>query len=216
MKCDDSNSAGCSHCAPQPSTTCCDLCDPDVSLAIRTVQPPATKKRMKKSHIKPYMRSTADHGLRVALRDWRDTVAVEQFGRAVVKDFGADIFMPTDTISRIVNCAHAGKLHCLADLKKEISWSNSWLDEHGETIIDKIHAWFPPPMSNKGISVPLGSRGNLANTISSVSNPLANTTPSASTPGAPGQRPRKLPRCGSCKAVGHTSMCTYFNLISLS
>ncbi|EPQ53957.1 hypothetical protein GLOTRDRAFT_121895 [Gloeophyllum trabeum ATCC 11539] len=109
---------------------------------------------MKKSHIKPYVRSTADHGLRAALRDWRDTVAVEQFGRAVVKDFGADIFMPTDTISRIVNCAHAGKLHCLADLKKEISWSNSWLDEHGETIIDKIHAWFPPPMSNKVCPIP--------------------------------------------------------------
>ena len=120
IECDDSQASGClRHCAPRPSTLCCDLCNPQSfeHLAAPLLQPAA--RAMNKSHIKKHTLTNPERDSRSAILEWRKIQARALYQQALLMDLGNDIFMSTMVIDRIIDCAHVRKLLSIDSLKRE-------------------------------------------------------------------------------------------------
>jgi hypothetical protein len=75
-----------------------------------------------KSNIKPFPMMTVDKALKTALYDWRNRTAPLEFRPSILKTLGSKVFISDQIISRIVECAHAGKITTTAELIKETGW----------------------------------------------------------------------------------------------
>ncbi len=133
--------------------------------------------------------------LRSALFNWRDERTAELFGATVLHNFGGSVVLPMDTITRIIDCAQAGKLATIDNLKREITWRNDLFDKFGQALLDTIHSVFPPPAPDPPAPIPDASSHEIAAT--------------------PARKLRKPPTCQACFQPGHTSMYLY-NAFSIS
>ncbi|KAL6300824.1 hypothetical protein BKA93DRAFT_712309, partial [Sparassis latifolia] len=122
LGCDRNSVQGCSHCALKLPAVCCDLCCSAAFEHLASVPTMQASKTTKKSNIKPYDATSSEHDLRTLLLEWRDKTVRETFGAAIFTNYGGNILLPTLLLQRIVDCAHAGKLTSLEQLKKETSW----------------------------------------------------------------------------------------------
>ncbi len=96
---------------------------------------------MNKAHSPP---SDSD-ALRTLLFDWRDERTREEMGDAVLEDLGGCLILPVRMLVRIVDCAQAGKLQTLDNLKHEIPvWPSDLMEKYGESLLAVIHSVFPP------------------------------------------------------------------------
>ncbi|KAH9919665.1 hypothetical protein B0H21DRAFT_702082, partial [Amylocystis lapponica] len=132
-----------------------------------------------------------DHNLLTALINWRNTTAVAKFGDPAVKNNGGKLFLPMPILKRIVECARAGKISSLDQLKKETSWRSDWVTEYGSEIINIVRIAYPPhPPPPATILVqtrtPTGGESNGGTSTDVI-------------------RKRRAPTCSRCHEVGHTS-----------
>ena len=86
-----------------------------------------------------------DHNLQDALFDWHDIKALLKFKPDVVENFGPGLFISDDIITRIVDCAQAGKILTVTQLTKETSWCDDWAKEFGPSLLLLIHEHYLPP-----------------------------------------------------------------------
>lgn len=189
LDCDRNSLAGCSRCAPQTSSTCCDLCSPHYLGTLAILSPPATNRAMKKSYIKPHTFVASDHALRSAILEWRKLKAREVFGDALPRDLGNDLFMSTIVIERIIACAHGRKLSSIDNMIRELDWARDRIEMHGVALLDMVRQFTPPnPYTEHAVAPPIvaGSSSGTAGTLSE-------------------NRKRKPPMCGRCGNIGHTS-----------
>lgn len=87
--------------------------------------------------------------LRTALCTWRDERAVEVFGPSNFQNHGGIMFIPSSTVTRIIDCAQAAKLLTLDQLKREIVWRADWFEKFGTALLGIVHSVFPPPPAPK-------------------------------------------------------------------
>jgi hypothetical protein len=96
--------------------------------------------------------------------------------------------MSTETLDRIVDCAHFAKITSPADLSRETRWNPTV--EDGECVLSLITTHKPIP--------PLEPVAQIANTPTRPLNSITNTS---GTPGASSSKPPH--RCGNCMMLGH-------------
>ncbi|GBE79277.1 hypothetical protein SCP_0204750 [Sparassis crispa] len=88
----------------------------------------------------------------MALFQWRDEITVKKFTESAFTNFGGNLFLPTTIVQRIVDCAHAGKLTSLEQLKKEVAWRKDWMDEYGKPILEIVRLSHPLHQENPTFS----------------------------------------------------------------
>jgi len=151
---------------------------------------PQPKRKPCQVKVSAYTPLATDNTLKCALLDWRDKTARARWSS---NDFGPDVLMHINIVSRIVDLAHARKLANVDKLKEQVPWS--FAHEYGADIMAIISLHTPAPESSPFISTPLQSRA--CTTV-----PLASTP----TPHARKPRPSSSWTCGTCKELGHRSM----------
>ncbi|KAM5532113.1 hypothetical protein V8D89_014206 [Ganoderma adspersum] len=100
--------------------------------------------------------------LRDALFDWRDERTREDIGDTILEDFGGCLILPAQMVILIVDCAQAGKLQTLDNLKHEIPvWPNDLMEKNGESLLAVIHSVFPPlhPHTPQASTSPVSDSG---------------------------------------------------------
>lgn len=157
----------------------------------------AASRKPKKSSIKAYDTTPSCVALRDALLRWRDEHTVLEFDTSIFEDFGGDIFLPITILRRVVDCAQAGKLLSLDNLRKELDWEADFLDRHGRALLALVHRHFPLPAP----PIPPAPAGSILTERASD-----NTAPrgEAQTDAEVSTRKRRLPTCGACGRLGHT------------
>ncbi|KIJ96062.1 hypothetical protein K443DRAFT_10882 [Laccaria amethystina LaAM-08-1] len=183
LRCDDSTPGGCLRCKPKVHDICCDLCHPAAFEKFKAPLLPKPAKQPSKSHVKPYTMTLKDRHLQDALFDWRDIKALLKFKPAIVENFGPGLFISDDIITRIVDCAQAGKILTVTHLIKETSWRDDWAKEFGPSLLLLVHEHYPPP-------APTASTGTMEGTT------LADAQ-------LPAPRKRAPQRCSACQELGH-------------
>ncbi|KAH9942663.1 P-loop containing nucleoside triphosphate hydrolase protein [Amylocystis lapponica] len=207
LLCDNTlDDGGCHRCAPRISTLCCDLCSPQSFADFTRSAPIATIRQPGKSHLKAYDTTPSDVKLTDALLKWRLEQAPLKFNTPSRRDFGPDLLLPNEILTRIVDCAHYKKIINVESLKRETQWRLDWADEFGSSIMSLIASVLPPPPpatldsqarlpnnDSRHASVPISGKRSTAADGSSAA--------SAST----GDIKRcKPPTCTACGQVGHT------------
>lgn len=160
---------------------------------------------MKKSSIKPYEPTPTTSALRKALFKWRDECTVNVFNSTIFSDYSGHLILPLTILNRIVDCAQAGKLASLDNLKREITWKGDYFDQYGSTLLDIVHAYYPLPIA----SAPLAPSSSTGATSTAQGNDTAphggELAPiQAAAPGSTARVIRKGPTCGACHRLGHT------------
>ncbi|KAI0072063.1 hypothetical protein K474DRAFT_1571894, partial [Panus rudis PR-1116 ss-1] len=125
--------------------------------------------------------------------EWRNNKA-KQLCPAAYNRFGADIFLHTSLVERIVDLAHVFKLSSIQDLCEQTAWFHS--EVHGAEIIALVQRHCPKPQpASPFVSTPLTRRARACDS------PTAHVdTSSVSARKAPAP-----PKCSACKTVGHRS-----------
>ena len=136
-----------------------------------------------------------DYNLQDALFDWRDIKALLKFKPAIVDNFGPGLFISDDIITRVVDCAQAGKIHTVTQLIKETSWRDDWAKEFGPSLLLLIHEHYPLP-------APTASTSTTEGTTLADAQPLA-------------PRKRAPQRCSACQELGHNSKLIVFYVLPM-
>lgn len=133
------------------------------------------------------MADTYDLTLRDALHQFWKQKTLERFGRVTLKNHGPGLIMSDEVLTRIVDCAHWGRIHSGESLAKETKWTR--VDEYGEAILKLVrdHARPAPPLASAFVVTPLGARVVATNT-----NATASTT-----------RTVRQYKCGTCGSTEH-------------
>ncbi|KAI0310543.1 hypothetical protein OF83DRAFT_1028360, partial [Amylostereum chailletii] len=128
---------GCSRCRPFPSRLCCDLCTPSLlaDMGILLTSPsselrPGSKGR---SAIRKKPETDLEESLRIQLREWRQTTAMDVYSRATYKKHGPPLLLSNHNLARIIVCAQANKIKTLEDIKRETLWDK--VDAHGAAVL---------------------------------------------------------------------------------
>lgn len=188
LLCDRTNPVGCPRCGPPPSTLCCDICNAE-HFALLFISPAASKPRLaNRSHVKPYDTTTRDKDLNAALRVWRRKEAVNVLGALKVRKFGAILFMSDETLQRLVDCAHIGKITTAESVERETHWRRYWVDKTFISLLAIISAHQPSPPTAPVLA---------ALTPGTVSNITASRV----------SQMRRPNTCSACRTVGHNSTC---------
>ncbi|KAI9066924.1 P-loop containing nucleoside triphosphate hydrolase protein [Trametes sanguinea] len=130
---------GCARCHLSPSAICCSLCSPDHALfSLCPAVPPAEKSAAgRASQVDSrYKMTDIDIAFRRALHAFRRQQTEQAFGKAHLRNLGTGAIMGDDTLDRIADCAHAGKLGSLEALARETKWSRS--NELGDAVLELI------------------------------------------------------------------------------
>ena len=138
--------------------------------------------------------SQPDHNLKAALIQWRHETALQRLGPAVVRSYGAKVFISDQIIERLVVCAHAFKLAGVDSIVRETGWRKDQAEEHGATILEVIYAHIPLPVPPP--IAPTGSANSAPHTAQ-VKHDAGPTTCK-----------RRLATCSKCHQEGHIS--TYY------
>ncbi|KAH9833827.1 P-loop containing nucleoside triphosphate hydrolase protein [Rhodofomes roseus] len=194
LECDPSSPSGCQRCAPSVSLVCCDLCHP---LAFEELATTFTRpmKGTRKSTIKPYDSGQADLDLRNALVKWRAEETSTRYGPAALRNHGGSLILPDKALDRVIDCAHAGKLLSLEDVKRELPASQDWVDRYTGPLLQLVREAFPGPPEEADTAA--GTDHTTAPGLGTGANdtPIDNQQ----------VRKRKAPTCSRCKQIGHNS-----------
>jgi len=193
LRCDDSTPDSCLRCKPKVHDICCDLCHPAAFEKFKAPILPKPTKQPLKSHIKPYTMTLKGHNLQDALFDWRDIKALLKFKPAIVENFGPGLFISDDIITRIIDCAQAGKILMVTQFIKETSWRDDWANEFGPSLLLLVHEHYPPPAPTASTRAIEGAA-------------LADVQP-------PAPRKQAPQRCSACQELGHNSMLIVFYVL---
>jgi hypothetical protein len=191
--------ACCDRCTHHPPPICCDLCDlhaiqlliPGLNLVQLAIKATCKPKQVK---VAPHPRNMTEQSLQHDLDVWRARKARQCFGD--IDFFTPNVFLHTYVMLRVINLAHAHKLHTTDDLKNQTSWC--FADEYGDELISLVLKHYPiaPPATQNStslfISTPLHSRATNANDAATTTSSVLSSTKS-----------RTQPRCGNCGVLGH-------------
>jgi hypothetical protein len=183
--------SGCGRCTPRTSHICCDLCHPNF---FRKYLPDFEKQSRSavKSNVKSFGMLPADHALKAALVRWRRETSLQKLGTAVVRTYGAKVFISDQIIERLVVCAHAHKLAGVDDIVKETGWRKDRAEEYGDALLKIIHAHTPLPVPPS--TAPPTGADNTSRAAQVI--PDAGLT----------TRKRRPAKCSKCHQEGHISM----------
>lgn len=144
LLCDTTKKEGCTRCAVQRSQLCCDLHD-GAKVLIDALHPPTAIERPlcapRRSPLKDYVATASDMELKDLLHNWRVSQVIGKFGQGGLANFGPGIVMQTETLTRIVDCAHHGKIKNTLDLKRETKWDGA--DTFGDDVLALIRQVHP-------------------------------------------------------------------------
>jgi hypothetical protein len=188
--------SGCSRCAPKIARVCCDLCHPLFFIQYRAGFEKQSRSAAK-SNVKPFEMSQPDRNLKAALIQWRRETALQNLGPAVVRSYGAKVFVSDQIVERLVVCAHAFKLAGVDDIVRETGWRKDRAEEHGDAILKVIYAHIPLPIMARP---PIFSRVPLTDGIDDASH-----TAQVNTDAGPTTRKRRAAKCSKCHQEGHIS-----------
>jgi hypothetical protein len=90
--------------------------------------------------------SQPDYNLKAALIQWRRETAVQKLGTAVIRTYGAKVFISDQIIECLVVCAHAHKLVGVEDITRETGWRKDQAEIYGSAILEIIHTHTPLPV----------------------------------------------------------------------
>jgi hypothetical protein len=184
-ECDPVALNGCSRCGPLPSTTCCDLCNPDVFSHLLMDTPPATKSAVeRKSRINTFERTSTDVTLSKALHDFRCTQARLRFSASNVITCGPSMFMTDSVRKRIVGLAHHLRITSVDAVKQHLDpvWRADFCEEYAQDIFDLVTKYYPLPDPVDPLTEP------------SITHADAHANPV-----------RRSVTCGACGGAGHIS-----------
>jgi hypothetical protein len=78
-----------------------------------------TAPTVSKSRVKASEFTGEDHNLKTAILAWRQTHAIEEYGKNTVQEYGACLLISDQLVDRLVLCARSSKLHTVASIFKE-------------------------------------------------------------------------------------------------
>ena len=125
-KCDPLIFGGCTHCQPQSSSICCDLCHPSYFQQFEIEvghQPPMPCQ----SVIKPFEMDGNNKKVKEALLAWHHQQALKKLGSVLLWQHGAKYLMGEKTIDHLVACIHMHKIKTICDICKETGWRELWV-----------------------------------------------------------------------------------------
>ncbi|KAJ3495027.1 hypothetical protein NLJ89_g10694 [Agrocybe chaxingu] len=187
LTCDETRPGGCARCSLPPPTICCDVHTPTAFVHFDVPRQKSSRLPARSTLDTKYTMTPADNDLYEALDAWRILKTETEFGYATLVDLGASLVMPSDTLERIMHCAHHCKIRTVADLKKETRWDEA--DNFGNEVVALILRIRPPPA--------------LPPPTTTVPRPLATVSlPNMDAP-VPVVKERAKTRCGACGTVGH-------------
>lgn len=164
----------CLYCQPGSPKLCCDKHSPQLLSILSSVEPREFPKKPRRSKIaaNSYAPGMTEEALTVALEEWRETAALDLFGRRHQDVHGGPAVLSDKVIQNIVKYASMGKITSVETLKRETHWSRTL--KYGAQVLSIIEMYFPPapPISMNDLGPPpLGNAtGLVLNTgIDSVS-----------------------------------------------
>ena len=152
--------------------------------------PPMRPKQQQRSRLNEYKPEQRDVDVLWALHDFRRTKTVERFGRAVLQDIGPSVIMHDDTLQRIVDAAHHGKIADVDQLIRETRWALA--RTHGEEVISIVRRFHPITAANSfSTRTPLQARFQV------------NDASTATSPYAGAEKVKRRNKCSACNGEGH-------------
>lgn len=131
-----------------------------------------------------------DIALQNSLEDWREKTAIQMYGAANFREYGAGLIMSNTVLDRIVLCGHSKKLKTGADLSQETRWTLA--TKYAEEILALVHRHtVPTPCAPAFTHIPL----QRVNGPSAAGAPIANQACSLTA--------KRTNKCGACGALGH-------------
>lgn len=88
--------------------------------------------------MKQYDAADHDRKLFLELEKWRDERAIEALGCANFEEWGAEMFMSDETLQRLVDCAHVGKLQTVEAIHRETRWRKDHTVKFGTSLLEII------------------------------------------------------------------------------
>lgn len=125
-----------------------------------------------------------------ALEDWREEKTIQVYGWAHFQNLGPTLIMPTDVLTRIVDCAHYFKISSKADLARETKWDE--VENWGTEVVELILKILPLPAPPLPSPAPTTLRMLPIQGTGTVSAPLTAS--------------RKLVTCSRCGNTGHNGL----------
>ncbi|KAF4566198.1 hypothetical protein EYR36_011613 [Pleurotus pulmonarius] len=183
---------GCTRCFLPLPRLCCDICHPhafaEFDVATHRADPQPSRSRIDP---KTPM-NVNDIALRNSLEDWREKTAIQMYGAANFREYGAGLIMSNTVLDRIVLCGHSKKLKTGADLSQETRWTLA--TKYANEILALVHRHtVPTPCAPAFTHTPL----ERVNGPSAAGAPIANTACSLTA--------KRTNKCGACGALGHIS-----------
>lgn len=188
-QCNPALSAGCSRCHPPPSRLCCDLHNPS-SFDNFIVPIQKVARAPVHSRLNEYKMTPMDMKLYNVLEDWREEKTITVYGWAHFQNLGPTLIMPTDVLTRIVDCAHYFKISLKVDLARETKWDE--VENWGTEVIDLILKILPLPAPLPPSPAPTTLWMLPIQVSSAAPVPLAAS--------------RKLVTCSRCGNTGHNGL----------
>lgn len=106
------------------------------------IDPPVRPKpQQQRSRLDEYQPGQRDFDVLWALHDFRRAKTLEGFGRAVLQDLGPSVIMHDDTVQRIVDAAHNGKISNVDQLIRETRWALA--HTLGEEVLSILQRFYP-------------------------------------------------------------------------
>lgn len=100
--------------------------------------------------MKKYEATEHDHELHSKLIEWREEKAQEALGDAAYDEWGSGMFMADQTVQRLVDCAHVGKLPSVEAIFWETRWRKDLVAQFGASLLEIVTSSTPskPPASS--------------------------------------------------------------------
>ena len=124
LACSSDLPLGCSHCRPNPSCLCCDICTPElladfnILLDLTPTAPSCTGHLTICKHDP----TSLDTALQHELKRWHEDTAKQVWGPTLYQNYGPEVFLSDELFDRILLCTGAGKLLSPGDIAKETCW----------------------------------------------------------------------------------------------
>jgi hypothetical protein len=186
--------SGCQRCIISASLICCKLCSPrifeDFAVVDLSLRP---KPRPGRSRIQSFKPNSHDMDLRNALHDFRKQRTIDKFGLPALKNNGPGMIMTNQTLQRIIDCAHCGKITDSDELAKETHWTRA--GEYGKEILSLIKAHQQPLTPST------------ADSLAPVSATTSNHQPDVP------MKTTKKRVCSKCQGIDHIGECCTVSLI---
>lgn len=145
LLCDDTSPEGCSRCSPKVSRICCDLCHPHSFTNVAPIVIPTSSRGPNRTNVKQYDAAEHDRELFSELQKWRDEKAMVALGYATFEEWGAEMFMSDETLQRLVDCAHVGKLQTVEAIHRETHWRKDHIAKFSPSLLEIITLCAPAP-----------------------------------------------------------------------